>query len=139
MTIQSNVAAPASADAIKLDVAAKVSYGAGSLAVGIKDAGFKSLLLIYYNQVIGLPAARVAFAIMIALVIEAVLDPIIGYVSDNWHSRWGRRHPFMYVSALPSALTFLLLWFPPTGWSAGSDLRGRPPKHLRSHWTGQPR
>jgi Na+/melibiose symporter-like transporter len=117
MTIQSNVAAPASADAIKLDVAAKVSYGAGSLAVGIKDAGFKSLLLIYYNQVIGLPAARVAFAIMVALVIEAVLDPIIGYVSDNWRSRWGRRHPFMYVSAVPSALTFLLLWFPPTGWS----------------------
>jgi GPH family glycoside/pentoside/hexuronide:cation symporter len=102
---------------VKLDVTAKLSYGAGSIAVGIKDAGFKSLLLIYYNQVIGLPASKVAFAIMIALVIEAVLDPIIGYVSDNWRSKWGRRHPFMYISAIPSALTFLLLWFPPEGWS----------------------
>lgn len=107
----------ASQGGITLDVPAKVSYGIGSLAVGIKDAGFKSLLLIYYNQVVGLPAASVAFAIMVALVIEAVLDPIIGYVSDNWRSRLGRRHPFMYASALPSALTFLLLWFPPTGWS----------------------
>jgi GPH family glycoside/pentoside/hexuronide:cation symporter len=103
--------------AITLDVGAKISYGFGSIAVGVKDAGFKSLLLIYYNQVVGLPAARVAFAIMVALVIEAVLDPIIGYVSDNWRSRFGRRHPFMYASALPSALTFLLLWFPPLGWS----------------------
>jgi GPH family glycoside/pentoside/hexuronide:cation symporter len=103
-------------DPIKLDVTAKVSYGIGSLAVGIKDAGFKSMLLIYYNQVVGLPASKVAFAIMIALVIEAVLDPVIGYVSDNWHSRLGRRHPFMYLSAIPSALTFMLLWFPPGGW-----------------------
>jgi Na+/melibiose symporter-like transporter len=102
---------------IKLDVPAKISYGIGSIAVGIKDAGFKSMLLIYYNQVIGLPAGKVAFAIMVALVIEAVLDPVIGYISDNWHSRWGRRHPFMYISAVPSALTFLLLWFPPSGWS----------------------
>lgn len=107
---------------IKLDVAAKVSYGVGSIAVGIKDAGFKSLLLIYYNQVVGLPAPKVAFAIMVALVIEAALDPIIGYVSDNWRSKWGRRHPFMYLSAIPSALTFLLLWFPPEGWSENSLL-----------------
>jgi glycoside/pentoside/hexuronide:cation symporter, GPH family len=115
--MQSEPTAAGAKGAIRLDVPAKVSYGIGSLAVGIKDAGFKSLLLIYYNQVVGLPAARVAFAIMVALVIEAVLDPIIGYVSDNWHSRWGRRHPFMYASAIPSALTFLLLWFPPAGWS----------------------
>lgn len=107
----------ASQSGLTLDISAKVSYGVGSLAVGIKDAGFKTLLLIYYNQVVGLPAARVAFAIMVALVIEAVLDPIIGYVSDNWRSRLGRRHPFMYASALPSAITFLLLWFPPAGWS----------------------
>lgn len=113
----SSTAAAANPNPIRLDVPAKVSYGIGSLAVGIKDAGFKTLLLIYYNQVIGLPAARVAFAIMCALVIEAVLDPIIGYVSDNWRSRFGRRHPFMYASAVPSALTFMLLWFPPTDWS----------------------
>ena len=117
MPTQQTASGAASGDAIRLDVPAKVSYGIGSIAVGVKDAGFKSLLLIYYNQVVGLPAARVAFAIMVALVIEAVLDPIIGYVSDNWHSRWGRRHPFMYASAVPSALTFLLLWFPPAGWS----------------------
>lgn len=120
MTSKGNATAPQASseplDPIKLDVTAKVSYGIGSIAVGIKDAGFKSMLLIYYNQVVGLPASKVAFAIMIALVIEAVLDPVIGYISDNWRSRLGRRHPFMYVSAIPSALTFLLLWFPPSGW-----------------------
>ena len=54
---------------------------------------------------------------MIALVADALLDPVIGQVSDNWRSRWGRRHPFMYVSALPIAVSYFLLWHPPTGWS----------------------
>lgn len=100
----------------RISLTTKIFYGFGSIAYGIKDGGFRSLLLIYYNQVIGLPVAKVALAIMIALVIDAFLDPIIGEVSDNWRSRWGRRHPFMYAAALPSALSFALLWFPPTQW-----------------------
>lgn len=112
---QSASAAPAGK--IKLDLVSKLSYGFGSIAPGIKDAGFKSMLLIYWNQVVGLPADEVAFAIFIAIISETVLDPIIGHVSDNWRSRWGRRHPFMYASAVPASLAFLLLWFPPAGWS----------------------
>jgi len=95
----------------------KLFYGFGSIAYGVKDNGFRALLLIYYNQVIGLPANLVAGAIMIALVVDSIFDPIIGQISDTWHSRWGRRHPFMYAAAIPSALSFLLLWNPPTDWS----------------------
>ena len=97
-------------------------YGAGSLAFGIKDGGFRMLLLLYYNQMVGLPAAKVAFAIMIAMVVDAVMDPAIGELSDNWRSKWGRRHPFMYAAALPSAVSFLLIWFPPAGWSEQGQL-----------------
>jgi GPH family glycoside/pentoside/hexuronide:cation symporter len=88
-------------------------YGFGSIAFGVKDNGFQTILLIFYNQVVGLPAAMVGLAIMFALVIDAVMDPIIGQWSDNFHSRWGRRHPFMYASALPLGLSYLLLWNPP--------------------------
>lgn len=105
------------AEAIKVDVPTKIFYGFGSIAVGIKDAGFKSMLLIFYNQVVGLPAGKVAAAIMIAMVLDSILDPVIGQVSDHWRSKWGRRHPFMYAAALPSAVSFLLLWNPPAGWS----------------------
>ena len=92
-------------------------YGLGGVALGLKDNGFSYLLLIFYNQVVGLPAATVGLAVMIALVIDAMFDPIIGQMSDNFRSRWGRRHPFMYASALPIALSYLLIWNPPTGWS----------------------
>ncbi len=91
----------------------KVLYGLGSVAFGIKDNGFNILLLLFYNQVIGLPAHLVSGAIAIVLVVEGLLDPIIGQISDNFRSRWGRRHPFMYAAAIPVAASYLLLWNPP--------------------------
>lgn len=100
----------------------KLFYGFGSIAFGIKDNGFRALLLLYYNQIVGLPAAKVAFAIMIALVIDAVVDPLIGEISDNWRSKWGRRHPFLYMAALPSAVSYFFLWYPPTEWSQDAQL-----------------
>ncbi len=100
-------------------LATKLFYGAGSMAFGIKDQGFGVLLMLFYNQVLGLPARQVGLAVMIALMVDALLDPTIGYLSDNLRSRWGRRHPFMYAAALPIAGTYLLLWNPPAGLSHG--------------------
>lgn len=97
----------------------KLFYGFGSVAFGVKDNGFSTLLLLFYNQVVGLPSGLVGSAIMIALVVDAFLDPIVGQLSDNLRSRWGRRHPFMYASALPVALSYLLLWNPPH-WGHGA-------------------
>lgn len=91
----------------------KLFYGFGSVAYGVKDAGFGALLLLYYNQVVGLPAQLVGTAIMIALIFDAFADPIVGQISDNLRTRWGRRHPFMYASAIPVAVSYFFLWFPP--------------------------
>ena len=65
-------------------------------------------------------SATVGLAIMIALMFDSLLDPIMGQVSDNWRSRWGRRHPFMYAAALPVAASYLLLWNRPQDWSHGA-------------------
>lgn len=104
----------------RLELSTKLYYGFGSVAYGIKDNGFAFFLLLFYNQVLGLPAAWVGAGIMAALIVDAVTDPIVGYASDNLHSRWGRRHPFMYASAIPVAVLFYLLWSPPQHLSQGS-------------------
>ncbi|MBW2386833.1 MAG: MFS transporter, partial [Deltaproteobacteria bacterium] len=88
-------------------------YGIGSVAYGVKDNGFGYFLLIYYNQVLGLPGHLASTAIFIALLFDAFSDPIVGNISDRLHSRWGRRHPFMYAAALPVAISFYFLWNPP--------------------------
>jgi GPH family glycoside/pentoside/hexuronide:cation symporter len=95
----------------------KLFYGFGSIAFGVKDNGFSYFLLIFYNQVIGLPALWVGSAIAIALAVDAFADPVIGQISDNWRSRLGRRHPFMYGAAIPVAIGYWFVWNPPSGWS----------------------
>lgn len=100
----------------------KLFYGAGSTAYGVKENGFRSLLLIFYNQVLGLPVGLVATAIMVALICDAFLDPMIGQISDMWRSSWGRRHPFMYAAAIPTAISFVALWNPPHGLSQNALL-----------------
>lgn len=94
-------------------LATKLFYGSGSLAFGVKDNGFNVLLLLYYNQVLGVPASWAGAALALALVVDSLIDPLIGYVSDNTRSKWGRRHPFMYAAAAPAALSYLFLWMPP--------------------------
>ena len=66
---------------MSLPTRTKLSFGFGSLAFGIKDQGFGALLMLYYNQVVGLSAAYVGTAILIATMLDAVLDPLIGQAS----------------------------------------------------------
>jgi Na+/melibiose symporter-like transporter len=105
--------ASASAPAGKAGPATRFLYGLGSIAFGIKDNGFQTVLLIFYNQVVGLPATMVGTAILLALALDAFIDPIVGQISDNLRTPWGRRHPFMYAAAIPLGLSYLLLWNPP--------------------------
>jgi Na+/melibiose symporter-like transporter len=94
----------------------KILYGVGAAANVIKQRGITAFLLLFYNQVVGLPPAMVSAAIMIALVFDAFIDPLVGQISDNLRSPWGRRHPFMYIAALPVSVAFYLIWNPPVGW-----------------------
>ena len=90
-----------------------LAYGFGAVAYGVKDFGFQTFLLFFFNQVMGLPASKVGLAILCALLLDAFIDPLIGTLSDRTQSRWGRRHPWMYAAALPIAIGWLLLWNPP--------------------------
>ena len=99
----------------KLPLSVKLFYGLGQLAEGIKNLAFSIFLLFYYNQVLGLPGWMSGLAVGIALVFDAVTDPLAGSLSDRTISPLGRRHPFMYASIVPLALGFYLLFTPPAG------------------------
>ncbi|HEX2590488.1 MAG TPA: MFS transporter [Rhizomicrobium sp.] len=103
-------------EAVRRDISSlrtKLFYGLGSVAFGVKDQGFSYFLLFFYNQVIGAPSAWVSSAIAVALVFDAFADPIVGQISDNLRSKWGRRHPLMYGAAIPVAIGYYMLWNPP--------------------------
>ena len=79
----------------------------------MKNAAFGVFLFFYYNQVLGLSGTYTGLAVGIALVFDAITDPLVGSLSDNWRSRWGRRHPFIYAAVLPMGVFFYLLLSPP--------------------------
>jgi glycoside/pentoside/hexuronide:cation symporter, GPH family len=103
----------AAAPSAMTSVRTKIFYGLGSVAFGVKDNGFQTILLPFYNQVMHLPPQLVGLALAVAMIFDAVFDPIVGNFSDHLRTRWGRRHPLMYASALPVAISYLLLWNPP--------------------------
>ena len=104
---------PALPPARRVPTTTTIAYAAGAAAYGIKDSGFGTFLLLFYNQVIGVAPGTVGLIIMAALVLDAFIDPAVGALSDRTRGRWGRRHPWMYASALPIAIGWLLLWHPP--------------------------
>ncbi|MFT5573205.1 MAG: GPH family glycoside/pentoside/hexuronide:cation symporter [Cryomorphaceae bacterium] len=101
----------------KISLPTKLAYGCGYSAIGIQNLGFQYFLLIFYSQVMGVDAGLVGLALFIALTFDAVSDPVIGYLSDNTRSKWGRRHPWMYAAILPFSVSYFFLWYPPTGLS----------------------
>ena len=97
----------------KLTFPTMVSFGSGQVSEAIKNAGFNVFLLFYYNQVIGISATATSIALAIALVFDAFTDPLAGSISDKHSGQWGRRHPFILLSAFPLAATFFFLFNPP--------------------------
>ena len=93
------------------------AFGIGQAAEGIKGTAFNTFLLFFYQQVLGVSGLFTGLALAIALVFDAITDPIAGSLSDKVRTRWGRRHPFLLISAAPLGLAFYGLFNPPAGFS----------------------
>ena len=100
----------------------KMAFGLGSSAESIVITTTSSFLLIFYNQVLGLPPEKVGIALSLGLIVNALFDPLVGSWSDRTKSRLGRRHPFMFASIAPAAICFYLLFNPPQGLSQVATL-----------------
>ncbi|MFT7685685.1 MAG: GPH family glycoside/pentoside/hexuronide:cation symporter [Candidatus Azotimanducaceae bacterium] len=106
----------------KIAFSTKFFYGVGSIANGVNSNTFSYFMLFFYSQVVGVEGYLVGIAMLVMMLADAFSDPIIGHVSDNWKSRFGRRHPFMYFSAIPVSICFFLLFVPPTEYGQGVTL-----------------
>ena len=91
----------------------KAKYGLAQMSERLGTGVLGTYLLFYYSQVLGMPPALAALGAGLAVIVDAITDPVIGSISDHWRSRYGRRHPFMYAGALCTGVPFYLLFAPP--------------------------
>ena len=102
----------------RLSIPVMAAYGMGDIGQAVVTIGLYSLLLFYYQQIVGLSGTLTGLALGIALFFDAVTDPLVGSLSDRIKGRFGRRHPVMAGAAIPIAITLFLLFSPPDGLSA---------------------
>lgn len=106
-------------------------YAIGGFGPGFMYQLVITYLLYYYRPaqarieagaLVLAPAAAYALGMLVARVLDGVVDlPIAGW-TDNLKSRWGRRRPMMVLGIVPAIIFFILLWFPPvTGENLSAD------------------
>jgi Na+/melibiose symporter-like transporter len=97
----------------------KLLYAVGDTAINIKNASINRFLLFFYVDVLLVAPAAVGLVLFIGKFWDAVTDPAMGYLSDTTRSRWGRRRPYVLLSAVPMGICFYLLFAPPALSSGG--------------------
>ncbi|UNK79176.1 MFS transporter [Sphingopyxis granuli] len=100
---------------VRLPIARKTAYGAGQLVELTVESTLNIFILFYATAVCGLPGGLAGLAIGAGVVIDAIVNPLIGSLSDSWRSRFGRRVPFMAASLVPIVLTYNLIFALPSG------------------------
>jgi GPH family glycoside/pentoside/hexuronide:cation symporter len=85
-----------------------IAYGLGYFGLTSTTQALAGFFLFFYVDVLGLAVALVAFINIIYAIWDAFNDPLVGFLSDNTRSRWGRRCPWL-VAGLPFYLLFFLL------------------------------
>lgn len=98
----------------------KMAYASGTVSFAVKDVAFGSFVLFYYYSVVGLQGGLAGTVLLIAMIWDAFTDPIIGSVSDNLRTKWGRRHPLMAISGIPLGICLFALFNVPEGLSQGA-------------------
>ena len=94
----------------------KFFYAAGAVANGVKGDAFTFFLLFFYSNVIGLTPGLASLAIFIALMVDALTDPIMGVISDRTNHRLGRRHPYFLLGIIPMGLSYFMLFSIQLSW-----------------------
>lgn len=95
----------------------KLGWGSGVFADVIMANAFSYLANPIYNVALHVDPRLIGWAMGLPRVWDAITDPIMGNISDNTRSRWGRRRPYVLAGAILSGLIFALVWNPPGGWS----------------------
>ncbi|MBC8039827.1 MAG: MFS transporter [Opitutaceae bacterium] len=96
-------------------------YGLGGMFDRIGSQGLKDLGNPIYNLVLAINPVTIGFIFVVTRLWDAFIDPLMGSISDNTRTRWGRRRPYMLAGTVLAALAILpIFWMPANLGPAGT-------------------
>jgi GPH family glycoside/pentoside/hexuronide:cation symporter len=116
LTASSAASVPQAAAPIKtskLPVSVCIGYGVGTIGISIMLNAVSAFYPALMTTVLGQSPEIAGLLLMISKIYDAVMDVVIGTVSDRTRSRWGRRRPYLLIGAFVSATSFLMIFSPP--------------------------
>jgi GPH family glycoside/pentoside/hexuronide:cation symporter len=99
-----------------------ISYSIGECANSLMMNSLFGYAMLYYTDALGLAHAAAGIAMAVAVFWDAVTDPVMGHLTDNTRSRYGRRHPYILIGGLGVVVTYVFLWYVPGVFRADTDL-----------------
>lgn len=90
-----------------------VCYGFGGFGQNMIYNLMSGYLLIFYTDVLKVPAAAVGTMFLIAKIWDAINDPLMGSFADKTRTKWGKMRPYLFVSPIPIAIITILLFYCP--------------------------
>ncbi|NOX49516.1 MAG: MFS transporter [Gammaproteobacteria bacterium] len=96
-----------------------VGYAVGDLGINLYFISVMTYLLYFYTDVLGISAVAASGVFMVARLIDAITDPIMGIIAERTRTRWGRMRPYILFGALPLALITVLTFTVPDTDSGG--------------------
>jgi glucuronide carrier protein len=107
---------------MKLSVKSIIGYGAGDAANNLAFTLGTIFLLLYYTDVVGLPAAAIGSMFLLVRLWDAFADLFAGRIVDRTMTRMGKFRPFILIGAVPLLVISVLTFAVPAGWDGGAQL-----------------
>ncbi|WP_405573447.1 MFS transporter [Winogradskyella sp. Asnod2-B02-A] len=93
----------------KVPLGQKVAFGVGMLANQMFPAVI-GIFIVVLVQDLGFPGWMWGVISLVPRLFDAITDPIMGYISDNTKSRWGRRRQYVFIGAILMGIAFIFMW-----------------------------
>ena len=93
----------------KVPLGQKIAFGIGMLANQMFPAVL-GIFMVVLIQDLGFPGWMWGILFFLPRIFDSVTDPIMGFISDNTKSRWGRRRQYVFIGALIMGISFVIMW-----------------------------
>lgn len=93
----------------KVPFSQKLAFGIGMFANQMFPAVL-GIFIVVLVQDLGFPGWMWGVISLVPRIFDSMTDPIMGFISDNTKSRWGRRRQYVFIGAIVTGISFIVMW-----------------------------